>query len=195
MVAPLEGCTQLAAHKWGSNLERLCTQPKPQAEPCCSQSHPPAHALLMHYSCTTRPHVSSVFDKAQIQPSTVKCDHIAVHYDSVPGVHMGHILALKKTVHVPDRRCACSPDASTVEFLILRDAYLQLVRSMSQSCPRMSGRRSLLFGKSSRYHPSHSTLKMLYGHLTHDDPNPKRHRIWIWGLQMHVQTSIHQVMR
>jgi hypothetical protein len=53
--------------------------------------HPPGDEG--HDLCLT-----SVFVKAQIQPNTGKCDPHAVHYDSVLGVYVGHILALTKTV-------------------------------------------------------------------------------------------------
>jgi hypothetical protein len=40
----------------------------------------------------------SVFVKAQIQPNSGECDPHAVHYDSVPGLYVGCIMALTNTV-------------------------------------------------------------------------------------------------
>jgi hypothetical protein len=44
--------------------------------------------------------VCTVFVKAQIGPNFWKCDPHAVLYDSTSGLHVGHILALTKSVVV-----------------------------------------------------------------------------------------------
>jgi hypothetical protein len=58
----------------------------------------------------------SVFVKVQIQPNSGKCDPYAVHHDSIPGLYVGLILALTKTVipmnpHVVT--CLHGPGAAT----------------------------------------------------------------------------------
>jgi hypothetical protein len=61
----------------------------------CKRVHGVDVGVCQPWDCT-----NSVFVKDQIHPNTGKCDPRAVRYDIVPGVHVGNIVALTKTLRI-----------------------------------------------------------------------------------------------